>query len=500
METSRKRSKTAGAPVESDDAAAAATKIAELQAKLDASEKEKSLMQEKHKLEVNALKSKNDSHLREKKGLKSALQWAYTIDNIPRQHWLDKGYSEESAYEMEKFLDNLMQIIQALRMGTVNNRVDADLDVLDIWGERIRGRGDYDELLLPYWEEFSVALKFWSDFYPDEKYLEVWIRGIELPRAVLNILRPAFEQSRIKELFFSGSRHPGDVAYFIKKVLQTNHSIIDINFYDIMFAQEDVETICGAIESRNTGGQFIKHVNLTACFVDGIENQTLRMILASVNTAGAQGVSLCLDGNGMSSREAAVIAEFLSSNSNFKELDLSDNLFEDADAVLLANALSSNTNLRVLVLDNMEINGNGRLAFLRETFDVSSLVSCAAMNHTCRVDGLEEHISDLNSYKSASRNKWEKIFAMLALSSGDVFMNTTLLRGVPAKLIPVLLDWASDHVKDGEDSPQLTDLYLELSNTARRNKHDVWDNLGNTRTLNCVYELMRGWVVSLIFA
>ena len=495
MDESRKRAKTgndgvAGAPATSataqsctpsakvDDAAAtatAATKIAELQAKLDACEKEKSL-------------------------LKSALQWAYTIEKIPRQHWLDKGYSEESADEMEKFLDNLMQIIQALRMGTVNNRVDADLDVLDIWGERIRGRGDYDELLLPYWEEFSVALKYWSDFYPDEKCLEVWIRGIELPRAVLNILRPAFEQSRIKELFFSGSRHPGDVAYFIKKVLQTNHSIIDINFYDIMFAQEDVETICGAIESRNTGGQFIKHVNLTACFVDGIENQTLRMILASVNTAGAQGVSLCLDGNGMSSREAAVIAEFLSSNSNFKELDLSDNLFEDADAVLLANALSSNTNLRVLVLDNMEINGNGRLAFLRETFDVSSLVSCAAMNHTCRVDGLEEHISDLNSYKSASRNKWEKIFAMLALSSGDVFMNTTLLRGVPAKLIPVLLDWASDHVKDGEDSPQLTDLYLELSNTARRNKHDVWDNLGNTRTLNCVYELMRGWVVSLIFA
>ena len=83
METSRKRSKTAGAPVESDDAAAAATKIAELQAKLDASEKEKSLMQEKHKLEVNALKSKNDSHLREKKGLKSALQWATPLITYP---------------------------------------------------------------------------------------------------------------------------------------------------------------------------------------------------------------------------------------------------------------------------------------------------------------------------------------------------------------------------------------------------------------------------------
>ena len=113
---------------------------------------------------------------------------------------------------------------------------------------------------------------------------------------------------------------------------------------------------------------------------------------------------------------------------------------------------------------------------------------------------MEQDISVLNGYEVASWNKWTKIFAMLALSSKDQFMNTTLLRGVPAKLIPVLLDWASDHVKDGEDSPQLTDLYLELSNTARRNKHDVWDNLGNTRTLNCVYELMRGWVVSLIFA
>lgn len=87
---------------------------------------------------------------------------------------------------------------------------------------------------------------------------------------------------------------------------------------------------------------------------------------------------------------------------------------------------------------------------------------------------------------------------MLVLSSRDSFINTTLLQGVPAKLIPVLLFWANDQIDDG--NPQLTDLYLELSNAKRCPKHDMWDNLGETKPLNCVYELMRSWVIPLIFA
>ena len=330
METSRKRSKTAGAPVESDDAAAAATKIAELQAKLDASEKEKSLMQEKHKLEVNALKSKNDSHLREKKGLKSALQWAYTIDNIPRQHWFDKGKSSEYAGAMDTLLGSFKQIIQSLWMGTVSESIDINFDHQDEDGNYMRA--NHDELLLPYWQEFAAALTHWSEHYSNNSCPEVLTRGIEVPRAILDILCPAFEQSRIKKVYFRGSDNPGDIADFINKALQANHFITKIGFAGIMFAHEDIKTICSAIKARNARGRFIKRLELSHCFEDGVESQTLTMILKTVVAATSNEVLLCLAQNGMSSREAGVIAEFLSSNPNLTSLNVYDNRFDDADA------------------------------------------------------------------------------------------------------------------------------------------------------------------------
>jgi len=143
---------------------------------------------------------------------------------------------------------------------------------------------------------------------------------------------------------------------------------------------------------------------------------------------------------------------------------------------------------------------NGRLAFLRAIFDVSSLSSCAASNHTCRVFGLERDISTINRYESASVNKWSKISTMLVLSSEDSLINTALLRGVPAQLIPVILDKVT---YDGctEDKHELTYLYLELTNSKRCQEHDVWDNfVGDTFSLNSMQNLMRSWVVPSIFA
>ena len=87
---------------------------------------------------------------------------------------------------------------------------------------------------------------------------------------------------------------------------------------------------------------------------------------------------------------------------------------------------------------------------------------------------------------------------MLALSSEDMLINTTLLEGVPAQLIPALLSKTNER-RIADSNPQFTDLYLELTDTKRSKKHDVWDNLGATKSLTCMYELMRCWVVPLIF-
>ena len=369
MEEARKRAKigggdnSGGAPSshnESGDDVDADTKVAELQAKMETMRvnhelevnelrAQWTLEVDELRLEINKLKSKTDSHLGENKGLKSALKWAYTTERIPRQHWLDMGHGEEYADEIEQLLSSFKQTIQSLMVGTVSDRILVDFDLQDEDGNYIRA--NHDELLLPYWEEFAAALKHWSDHYAEDKHLKVWIRDIDLPKVVLEVLRPAFEQSTLEDVFFSGSGHPGDMADFINKVLQTNHFITKIGFAEIRFAQEDMETICSAIKSRNARGQFFERLELTECFADGIDSQTLKMILKAIAVARSEEVSLlALVDNGMSTREAAVIAEFLSSNTNLTNLNLSDNRFDDADAAVLANALSNNTNLRVLQL------------------------------------------------------------------------------------------------------------------------------------------------------
>ncbi|EJK77022.1 hypothetical protein THAOC_01176 [Thalassiosira oceanica] len=492
---------------------AAAAKTAELQEELEALKQshkvvvgELNAKVEEIEAKVDALQAKNELQLREIKDLTAALQWAYVPENIPQQHWLDRGHSEEYADAMENLLDSMKETIKELRMGTVSdnnfveNTIKIDFDLEDEDENFIRA--DHDESLVPYWKELAAALRHWSEYHADGKLLEVEINYIELPKAALDTLRPAFEQSRIENVYFENSHHAGDMANFAKKVLQANHFITEVGFGDIKFAREDVKAVCAAIMARNAGDHFIKILALSNCFDGGIDTHTLKFIIGSITAVSGQEAILNLNDNGMSSPEAAIIAESLNSNPSLAGLILDDNRFDDAVAAVLAGSLSNNTQLTNIWLQNCRIQEDGRLAFLRAIFDVSSLSSCAASNHTCTVRGLERDISVVNSYQSASRNKWSKILAMLALSSIDSFVNTSLLRGVPAQLIPVILDKCNvgftgyDHT---DYDLELTDIYLELTNTTRCQKHDVWDSLGERKSLNCMYNLMRSWVVPSIF-
>ncbi|EJK54992.1 hypothetical protein THAOC_25328 [Thalassiosira oceanica] len=258
-----------------------------------------------------------------------------------------------------------------------------------------------------------------------------------------------------------------------------------------MLSNKEWKAICNAIEIRNEHqSSTIESFQLLKCSADEIDSEVLEGFLTSI----AHEVDL--GGNGMSSRVASIIAESLESNPPLATLYLRDNHFDDADAAVLANSLSSNTNLTALYVDGNNIKEEGRLALLRALFDVSSLNSCAASNHTCRIWGLEQDISALN-YDHVKYNKWDKIFAMLALSSEDAFINTALLSGIPTSLMPILLDRANDqnHVaKSG-----ITDLYLRMKDIKRCRKHDDWDKLGGKRPLNCVYELFRSLVVPSIY-
>ncbi|EJK49116.1 hypothetical protein THAOC_32039 [Thalassiosira oceanica] len=434
-----------------------------LRARLEASEEEKSKLIGNHKLEVDAMRRE----LKDLQGSYSdALKWAYTDEIAPYEHWIEEGYPEEYADAMVELQERFEQIIKDLRMGTVGRRVVVQFDLQNEEDQRITAA--HDDVLMPYWNELANAIIHWSEYHANEGNLEVIIQRIETPEAVLDVLRPAIKQSK------------------------TNQKVTGVGFYSVMRSNKEWKTICNAIRMRNAGQASVMSLCVDKCFVDGINTEMLKEILAS-DTEGVR-----LMGNGMSSREAQIIAEHLASNPSLARLGLNDNCFDDADAAMLANSLSSNTNLRYLnVSGNSEMKLNGKLAFLRAIFDVTSLAACAACNHTCRVEGLEQDISALNCYTEASCCKWEKIFAMLALSSEGSFFNLALLKDVPVSLMPVLIFQAGDQIEEGDSL--ITDLYLELTGTKRNGRHDVWNNLEQTRKISCVFEVVRSCVVPSLY-
>ena len=513
MEVPRKRAKACPDGIADSGAAAstAARQIAELQAELDRCRREKNAMEERHDQTVrdlsrrhdqvvrdlvwekNTMEERHDQVVRDLKGSYSdALEWVYTLE-VTHEDWLGKGHSEAYTNAMVILQQTFKYIIKELRMGTVDDRIVLGFDHLDEEGDLVMAA--HDDVLMPYWEELANALVHWSEYHANGESLELSIARVETPDAVLDVLRPAIKQSKVQYLGFTndGSPQPWKFAEFIGDVVWTNHQLTEVVFHCIMLSNREWKTMCNAIRIRNgEQSSIMSYFELSKCFAGGVNIEVLKAIL----TSNTEEVNLAE--NGMSAHEAPIIAGFLNANPPLARLNLDDNRFDDADAAVLANVLSSNTNLTALgVSGNTAIKSNGRLAFLRVMFDVSSLASCAASNQTCRVMGLEQDISALNCYTEASYNKWDKIFAMLALSSEDAFINTALLSEIPASLMPVLLDRADD--LDEKAVSGITDIYLELTDIKRCRKHYVWDNLGEKRRLSCVYELFRSLVVPSIY-
>ena len=492
MEVPRKKARHCPGDDTTDAGASAAEQqIAELKAELERCRLEKDAAVS----EKIAAEQRHDQVVEDMKGSYSdALEWAYSVESITREHWLAKGHTEEYAGAMGEFLDKFKRIIKGLRMGALSDgSIIVFFDLRDDDGHLVTA--PHDDVLMPHWREMANALVHWSEYHADGETVEISIVRIETPDAVLDVLRPAFKRSKVKYVAFvsDGSPKPWKMAEFMEEIIQTNYEVASVALNHVVFSNEEWKSICNAIRVRSAEQSFMKDFGLWNCFVGGMNTALLKDIL----TSNSNTENIYLHGNGLSSREALIIAEFLATNPSLPHLGLRSNGFDDTVATILANSLSSNTRLEGLYVHGNKIKEEGRLAFLRAIFDVSSLASCAASNHTCQVFGLQPDIADLNCFDEVTYNKWAKIFSMLALSSKDSFINTALLGGVPVSLMPLLLDRAND--QDEYDGSQVTDLYLKLTDAKRCRKHDVWDASARTRTLSSVYELVRGCVVPSIY-
>ena len=518
MEAPNKRAKACPDGTADDGAApsTAAKQIAELQAELDECRREKDAMEERHNQTVrdlirrhdqvvrdlagekNSMEERHDQVVRDLKGSYSeALEWVYTLEPTD-EDWraFEEGRSEEYANAMIILQQTFKHAIKKLRTGKVDGLLVLRFDLQDEGGDLVMA--DHHDQLMPYWMELAKAIIHWSEYHANGETLGLSIVRVQTPDVVLDVLHPAIKQSKVQYLGFisDGSPRTWKFARFMEDVIQSNHTLTQFGLCKVMFSNEELKRIFNPIRIRNAEqSSTVQFFQFSYCFSSGINTEALKEILTT-NT-----VQLDLAGNGMSSRESPIIAEFLDSNPPLARLGLNCNRFDDDDAALLADSLANNTNLRELFIGgNNFTEEGGRLALLRSIFDTTNLASCAASNHTCRVLGLDLATEQVNLDSHVDYNKWDKIFAMLALSSEDEFINTALLSGIPASLMSVLLKKANGQDQaNREITSGITELYLELTGIKQSRKHIVWDNLGDSRPLNCVYELFQSLVVPSIY-
>lgn len=342
-----KRAKACSDDAEDDGAATtpttAAKQIAELQAELerrkiehdnavrDLSRRheqvvrdlkgEKIAMEECHDQVVRELKGKCSDLKAGHSGLKGsysdALNWAYSETTVQRDHWLEKGHTDEYADAMGSLLNTFKHIIKDLRTGTVGESIEVRFDLQDDDGRSVTT--DHDEVLMPYWRELANALIHWSEYHAGEEALHVIICCVETPNAVLDVLSLAMKRSKVRAfgIVSDGHSRPCKLDEFIVDMIHSNHEVTTVGFHSVVLSNEEWKTICDAIRARDVGKTSTMELSqFHECFVDGISDEALKDILTS------NAVWVSLGGNGMSSREASIIAEFLNSNPPLARLSL----------------------------------------------------------------------------------------------------------------------------------------------------------------------------------
>ncbi|KAL7527644.1 hypothetical protein ACHAXR_002058 [Thalassiosira sp. AJA248-18] len=180
--------------------------------------------------------------------------------------------------------------------------------------------------------------------------------------------------------------------------------------------------------------------------------------------ASADLTSLHLRGNGLRSRAAVVIANFLASNPELSVLFLSNNELSDKDAALFAESLKSNTNLKRLFLKNNDFSQSGVDILAEAVFDTTSLNSLFDGNNTCKIFGMPGD----DRFKH-TQFKHKRLQALCS-QTRDSCLNLHYLNDVPVELMPYVLSLIQ------KSPPKYT-----------------------TAPLSVVFEAMRTWQLPLLY-
>jgi len=403
-------------------------------------------------------------------------EWSYTAEEIPDSYWISRGFSEDYAKRIKRLLSKMKEYTHQLRRG------ESRVMILSFG---INDHMLHDDIILPHWKEFADALVHYQNFEYRKNYgLRCFgIRNVQLQQEVIDMLAPVLNTATgIKNIQFGRLDITSEVISFVADIIEHNSYIQGISWHSNQIeSMDDMRRFCKSI--RKSVGNSLKSLGLNNCF-NGNNQEMMRIVV----DATSQLEELNMNNNGIGSVSATFIANFLASNPPMKHLDLTGNNLNDTDATLLANALQSNTNLKQLYLANNNITAIGRKVLLESVFNVTSLNSCAASNHSCSILVLTPDISDINMYEEPPIIRAMKIFAMLS-ATNEGFFNTNYLGDVSYKLIPDVLRLTQDFTRR---TPELSEAYFEQ--TGQRCAD--WDQLDvDTVPITSMFELLRGWAV-----
>lgn len=183
----------------------------------------------------------------------------------------------------------------------------------------------------------------------------------------------------------------------------------------------------------------------------GDDTEVLRIILQS-NIK-----DLDLSNNNIGSPGAAMIAEYLETNTDMTQLNLDRNSFKDTDAILLAKSLKKNTKLQRLQIRQNNFTLAGVKSLIKGVFDTSSLNAMSDCNHVCALHILSEPPVVRRERLNISGLNWElnKNSKVLSLFHAK---EMHYLEDMPVECMPEVLSF----IQNEKDQKKLTNTMYAI--------------------------------------
>jgi len=334
--------------------------------------------------------------------------WEYSVSDIHRGYWIDKGYSDDYADDMEELIEDMKSLTHALRRGQCNH--------ISLGGhENGLLLDNDDDVLLPHWEELANALQLYQSTDVSKVFS---IDAIQLTPSIMDLLEPALVGKLIECISFDNNELDDNVREGIEFAVKSIKSIRGLSEFNWssnhISSQRDAQYLVDSVISHPS----IDAIQFTDCFSgDVCGYDILCQLLASGNYK-----QIIFNHNFRGTGGRTEVPDYIATNPPLNKLLLSGNELNDDNIVLIVRSLKHNTNLRHLRLEHNNITEVGKAALIKVVYDTTSLNSMADCNHTCCIDSISygDMPNPNLSKESPKKRRARKIYHLLSERNKDL--------------------------------------------------------------------------------